>query len=128
MGRLNPEQKVQSACEKRLDIWELKKVVIHYDDLSNAGRKFVRGYWIMNTKEGRPDLVAYLKHKNQCWIYLIEVKRPDGGVWSEVQKVYANKFSGLDNVVYEVVTHPRQIDATIERITNHYQDILDIIS
>ncbi len=82
----------------------------------------------MQTKVGRPDLIAYFKHKGQCWIYLIEVKRPDGGVWSKEQQAYASKFQGLSNVIYEVVVHPKQIDATIERITNHYQDILDTIT
>ncbi len=128
MTKNSPERKVQTACKHKLDYWQAQGVVIHYDDLSDAGRKCIRGNWIMQTKKGRPDLIAYFKHQGICWVYLIEVKAPDGGNWSKDQQVYASKFSNLSNVIYEVVRDSSQIHLTIERITNHEQNKLDRIT
>lgn len=43
------------------------------------------------------------------------------------QDDWEKRFTGLTNVVYEVVDSPSQVDRTIEQITGHNQKILDSI-
>lgn len=121
-----PEDKLVDKICKYLDNWVAIGVVVDYENLSNAGRKFnpFTGTWIMNTQKGRRDVVAYIKHKDVCYIYLIEAKT-DVGVQSPDQKKYEAKFNGLTNVVYEVVRKPSQVSITIERITGYYKNFVD---
>lgn len=122
-----PEKEVQDKCIDRLDYWKSVGVVIDYDDVSNLGRKQTRTGFVMNTKKGKRDIIAFLKVKETAWLYLIECKAPTGGVWAEDQQEYAAKFDSLLNVFYEVVSDAKQIDKTIERITGYAQSILDRI-
>ena len=122
------ELKVQTACKTRLDIWQSKGVVIDYLDISGLGKKCIRGVWVMHTRKGRPDLFAMYTHQDTCYNYLIECKEPGGGRWEEEQIAYSKEFDGLYNVIYELVTHPNQIDKTIERITQFDQKVIDGIT
>lgn len=116
------ERDIQKSCINRLDVWkQICKVVIHYEDMSGHGKKFIRGRWVMHSKKGSPDLVAYIKYKETCCICFFEIKRPQGKQ-SEDQIKFMLKFSNLTNVYYDVITEPNQIDHRIESITNYYQN------
>ncbi len=112
------EKDLLKAAKSYLDYWVSTDVVIHYDDLSNAGRKFIHGRWIMNTKAGRSDLVAYVRVNEVCHVLLLELKT-DRGIVSENQIEYMFKFSKMNNVHYVIITEPKQIDQMIEKITNY---------
>lgn len=131
MARSKPELVVQDSCCHRLDYWKSLGIVLDYLNISDLGKKCFRGVWIMSNRskvKGRNDLLAYIKHNNRLSLYIIECKEPKGGVWDEDQKNYARLFDGLENVIYEVVTSPKQIDVTIDRITNYTQNSLDSIT
>ncbi len=119
MGRIDlTEKEVMSSCKNRLTYWENCKVVIHFDRI-NSGKVQISGRWIQLAKIGSPDLVAYINYNNTCYIYFIECKRTSGGITSDAQLEFAIKFRGLLNVIYEVVTNPKQIDITIEKLTSY---------
>lgn len=114
------EKDIQKSCHHRLDYWQSQKVVVHYTDLSNIGRKFIHGRWIMNTKKGTPDIVAYVKYGGICCVCFFEVKTATG-VQSDNQIAFLKKFNNLTNVFYEIVRDPNQVDVLIERIV-HFTD------
>lgn len=122
-----PEDQVKSSCIARLKFWQLKGVVIDFDDVSNLGRKQTRFGYVMHTKKGKRDIIILLKVNTTLWCYLVECKAPTGGVWKQDQQDYSKKFYGLTNCIYEVVSNPKQVDVTIEKITNYSQTILDNI-
>lgn len=119
------ESPVRKACLKRLEQWMSWGVVIDYDDVSALGKSCHRGRWTMRTVKGKRDIIAIFKVKDIAWVYLIEVKEPRGGVWSDDQQVYAKRFCWLNNVVYEVVSSPDQIDNTLEEITGRHKELLE---
>lgn len=117
------EREILKSCKSRLELWQLNKVVIHFDR-HNSGKINVNGRWIQMAKSGTPDLIAYIKYKDMCYIYFIECKRPEGGLISGHQIEFLKKFKDLNNVIYEIVTSPKQIDITIEKLTGHYTEVL----
>lgn len=135
--RNKEESKISTAISKRLDIWEMKGVVVFHDRY-NAGKIQVGYNWLQLCKDGHCDRIAFISFNKLCWLYLIEVKKEGGkqtktrlnakGKEIEGQEDWEKRFKELTNVVYEVVDNPQQIDATIERITNHDQDILEKIT
>lgn len=122
MGKL--EKDISKAVANRLDWWQYLKVVRLHERL-NSGKLQINGRWVQLSQAGTPDRVAYIDVKGKCWIYWIECKAESGGNWHDSQRVFASKFSGLDNVVYEVVSDPKQVDKTIEQITGYYDDKLN---
>lgn len=127
--RNSPEKSIQKKCQSKLDTWQSRGIIIHYDDLSNAGRKFnpFTGCWIMNTKKGRPDIVAYLLHDKVCYVLFFEIKNPEGYKWSEEQVKFAEKFTHIQNVYYQVTTHQNLVDDLIEDITGYSLKLLNSI-
>ena len=125
MSNATPENEVKSQCLERLKQWQSWGIVVDYDDVSNLGRVMTPNGWVMHTKQGKRDIIAIFKVKDKAWVYLIECKAPDGGNWSEEQQLYAKKFAFLNNVVYEVVSDPQQIDKTLEEITERTKTLLD---
>lgn len=119
-----PEDSVKAKCLSALDQWQRWGVVIDYDDVSGLGRKMLpNGRWIMNTKKGKRDLIAWFKVGKVLWSYLIEVKAP-GQVQKPEQLEYEAKWKGLENVIYEVVEHYNQIDLTLDRLTGRTARLL----
>lgn len=121
------ESEVSKSVSNYLDLWQIKKVVIHHDRI-NAGKIRIGNRWINMGKKGSSDRVAYILHEGICWIYFIECKRSVGGKLSEDQKNFAMKFDNCANVVYEVVNNPNQVNITIERITKFDENTLNSIS
>lgn len=78
----------------------------------------------MRTEKGKRDIIALFAVKDVIWVYLIEVKAPKNWKWSEEQQIYAKRFAYQNNVIYEVVNNPAQIDKTLEDITKRTDDIL----
>ncbi len=119
-----PEEEVKKKCLKRLSQWQSWGVVVDVDDVSDLGRRSIRGHWVMTTEKGKRDIIVLFKVQSFLWAYLIECKAPDGGTWNEHQQNYAKKFEGLENCIYEVVSDPKQIDITLDRITNRTELLL----
>jgi hypothetical protein len=113
------ETAVRLGCLNKLDWWRRLGYVVDFDDVSALGKRQIRGRWVMKTEKGKRDIIALIKVKNICWVYLIECKAPAGGNWNKEQQEYAQKFAWLDNVIYEVVTNPSQVDTTIAELTGH---------
>ena len=121
------ERDILKSCKHRLDYWQSIGIVVHYDRF-NSGKIQYNGKWIQMCKSGTPDLIAYIKtNKETCLIYFIECKRDDKQKLRTVQQNFKDKFIGLNNVMYEMVSHPRQIDITLESITGYGQGLLDNI-
>lgn len=122
--RNKPELLIQTACKHRLDYWQSQGVVIDHLDISELGKKAFRGHWIMRNKKGRNDLLAYVKVKDTLWLYLMEIKSKTA-TQSKEQEEYQEKFKGVNNVVYQVVRHPNEVDKTIDGLTGFSQEKLD---
>lgn len=124
------ERDILKSVKARLSAWQSEGVVLHFDRI-NSGKMQINGRWVQLASAGTSDLIAYIKTKDNryaliCWVYFIEVK-VKGGKQRDSQKQFEQKFLGIYNVVYQLVTHPDMVDETIERITNHYQNKLDSI-
>jgi hypothetical protein len=82
------------------------EVGIHYN---------MQGYLQKHGRKGDPDLFAFVPVDDVMHVMFFEVKRDDGkGIQSTSQKEFENKFLGLSNVVYEIVTDAKQIKVTVE--------------
>jgi len=120
-----PEETVKAKCLSALDQWQRWGVVIDYDDVSGLGKKMLpNGRWIIHTKKGKRDLVAWFKVGKVLWSYLIECKAP-GQVQKPEQIVYESKWQGLDNVIYQVVEDYKVIHLTLDRLTGRTKTLLD---
>lgn len=120
------EADILKACKARLEFWQLRKIVVFFDRI-NSGKIFLNGRWIQMAKEGSPDLIAYIKHKDICAIYFIECKREKAKL-RDSQIEFMMKFRDLSNVFYDVVTNPDQVNYRIESITNFQIDQLDKVN
>lgn len=120
------EKDLQRICLSKLDLWRLSKVVIHYEDLSQFGLRYIRGNFIKRTTKGLPDIVAYIKWNNICAICFFELKTKSKQ--SEHQIAFMKKFADLSNVWYDIITEPQQIDDRIEKITDYYNNKLKEMS
>jgi hypothetical protein len=118
---MTSERDISKSIKAKLDWWQHLGVVLHFDRL-NSGKICINGRWIQMSKAGTPDLVAYIKVKDTVWVYWIEAKSSDGGVWHQTQREFASRFSGVSNCVYEIVSDPKQVDKTIESITGYYDN------
>jgi hypothetical protein len=112
------ERDLQKSCLNRLALWELKKVVIYYLDLSQFGVRYIRGRYIKRTKKGLPDIVAYVKYNGVCAICFFELKTLTKQ--SDHQIAFMNKFKDITNVWYDIITEPAQVDDRIEDVTGFY--------
>lgn len=121
-----PEDKVKAQCLERIKHWQELGYVLDYDDVSNLGRKFspYTGEWVMNSQEGKRDLIVFLKYNELVWVILFEVKS-ETGTQSLEQKMYHAKFIGLKNVVYKVINTHKEVDRVFEKITGHYDKLVN---
>lgn len=126
MARKTPEGIVLEACIKELKQWQSVGVVIYWQRMNV--RTWNDGRHIKLADSGASDLIAYVKNNKLLYVYLIECKRPIGGKVSENQLSFKHRFDGISNVIYEIVTDSKQIYRTIENITKHYQNQLDLIT
>ena len=124
--KLIPEKVIIRSVLIRLQMWEMKGVVIHADRY-NAGFLHYGGKYglhIKMAKAGTPDITAYIKHKNICAICFFECKSSIG-CQSDNQIKFMMKFKDLNNVYYDIVKDPAQIDERIESITGYSQSVLN---
>ena len=116
------EKDLQRACLSRLSVWQMQKVVVYYQDLSQFGLRYIRGLYVKRTTKGLPDIVAYVKHKGVCSICWFELKTTTKQ--SSHQLEWMLKFKDLTNVWYDIITEPNQVDNRIETITGFYEQQL----
>lgn len=109
-----PESLVLSKCKDLLKKLEIMGWIIHWERLNVGLHMNMQGYMQRHGREGSPDLIAFVPVDQTMWIMLFEVKRPDGGVQSKVQKEFEIKFTGFINTVYQIITDPKQIKITVE--------------
>lgn len=81
-------------------------------------------------ENGEPDLeiwIPFMSSTGDPYILLLlaECKKPDGGVHSDTQKVYRNKYAPFANVVYELITRPDQLDYLIRKLSDVKTDMQD---
>ena len=106
----------------RLDQWERWGIVLFHDRY-NAGKVNIGQRWVQLCKSGHPDRIAYVNVNGLCWVYLIECKA-EGKEQSPKQMEFEEIFEGMSNVIYEVVYEARQIDSTLDRISNRTELLL----
>lgn len=121
------EKDVKEEVNKALQGLEQSGKLLWYSRMQ-AGKVNVGYQWIHLGRNGNPDYIAFFKHKNIVYVYLIELKRESGGEWRGEQRECCSKFSGIENCIYEVVTDYKQLYRTIEGITKEDQNILDSIN
>lgn len=117
------EKDIQKSCIHILDYWKSLGIIIHYDIMSDAGRKQIRGRWIMQTSKGRPDINVYFKYKEICGILFIEVKTKTG-IQSQNQLNFMLKFKNISNVHYLIVRNPLQVSQLLENISGYTPESL----
>ncbi len=111
-----PEGIVLSKCKDILKQLELQGKVVHYERMNVGMTRNMQGYLQQQGRVGTSDLFVFVKCDEICWILLLEVKRPDGGKQSDVQIEFENKFIGLHNVIYALVTDHKQIKELVDNV------------
>lgn len=112
-----PEGIVLSKCKdilKKLEVmgwicyWNRMEVGIHYN---------MQGYIQKHGRKGDPDLFAFVPVDNTVYVMFFEVKREDGkGIQSPSQQEFENKWIGLHNVSYTIITEAKQIKELVSNI------------
>ena len=120
------EKEILKSCKHRLDYWQMQKVCVWWDRL-NSGKMQFEGRYVQFCKPGTPDLVAYLAVGNKCHVCFFECKKDEKAEWSKEQKSFYEKFRDFENVHYQIITNPNQIDRIIEIITNHNEKQLELM-
>lgn len=103
-------------------LWQMNKVVVYAQDLSQFGLRQIRGRYIKRTDKGLPDIVAYVKKGSLCAIIFFELKI--NTKQSEHQLAWMLKFKDISNVWYFIINSADEIDTHIENITGHYSNTL----
>lgn len=112
---MTPEGLVLSKCKDMLKSLETMGWIIHWDRISVGLHMNMQGYLQKHGRNGSPDLMAFVKCDEICHILLLEVKS-ETGKQSEVQKDFENKFLGLQNVIYALITDASQIKTMVHNI------------
>lgn len=66
--------------------------------------------------EGSPDIEIWVSHKGYIFILMCECKKPVGGVVSDVQSDYRDKYKEFINTTYEIITDPKQLDYLVKKL------------
>lgn len=110
-----PEGIVLSKCKDMLKRLESIGWVKHWERMNVGMSMNMQGYRQMSGRVGSADLWAFVSCDNQCHVLFLEVKS-EVGKQSEVQKEFDNKWIGLHNVVYAIITDAKQIKVMVENI------------
>lgn len=116
MGGITPEGKVLADCIKLLKILELQKKICHWERINVGMTLNMQGYLQKQGRTGTSDLIVYVPVDETLHILLLEVKRAEGGIQSESQKEFENKFLGLHNVIYSLITDSKKIKELVENV------------
>ena len=68
--------------------------------------------------DGSPDIEIKLAHDGIVFIFMCECKKEDGGIQSDVQKVYEEKYKPYKNVCYQIITSPDQLEYFIKKLAD----------
>ncbi len=91
--------------------------ILHFERMQVGMSRNMQGYLMRQGTVGNADLWVFVKCDETCHILFLEVKREDGkGIQSEEQKQFENKWIGLHNVSYHIITDAKQIKPLIENI------------
>lgn len=115
MGKLTPEGQVLSKCKDMLKKLEMMGWVKHWDRISVGLHMNMQGYFQKHGKAGSPDLMAFVQCDEICHVLFLEVKS-DVGKQSDIQKEFENKWIGLHNVIYTIITDHKQIKELVHNI------------
>lgn len=86
--------------------WNRMEVGIHYN---------MQGFIQKHGRKGDPDLFCFVPVDNIVHVLFLEVKRDDGkGIQSLSQQEFENKWIGLHNVQYSIITEAKQIKLIID--------------
>lgn len=108
-----PEGLVLSKCKDMLKRLEIMGWVRHWDRTSVGLHMNMQGYMQRHGRNGTPDLQAFVPVDETMWVMFFEVKRPDGGMQSDAQKEFENKFVGFHNIIYQIITDAKQIKDSV---------------
>lgn len=72
---------------------------------------------------GSPDIEIWVPQGNQVLIFCCECKKPVGGVISDDQSDYRDKYASFKNVQYEIITSPDQLDYIIRKLSDVKTDM-----
>lgn len=114
MGGLTPEGQVLSQCKDMLKRLEIMGWVKHWERMSVGMSMNMQGYRQMTGRVGSADLWAFVPVDEILHIMFFEVKREDGGIQSPAQIEFEHKFIGFHNVIYQIITDPKQIKVTVD--------------
>lgn len=111
-----PEGIVLSKCIALLKVLEMQEKIIHWERMNIGMHMNMQGYLQKQGRSGTSDLMVYISVDELIHILLLEVKRPEGGIQSLVQKKFENKFKIFSNVMYSIITDPKQIISMVKHI------------
>ena len=112
-----PESIVLSKCKDMLKRLETMGLVRYWNRLEVGIHYNMQGYIQKHGRKGDPDLFAFVECDNICHVLFLEVKREDGtGIQSESQQQFENRWIGLHNVGYHIITDAKQIKQLVNNI------------
>lgn len=111
-----PEGIVLATCIKTLKQLEIQGKITHWDRMQVGLSLNVSGYYQKQGRNGSADLWCFVPVDDVMWVLFFEVKRPNGGVQSKVQKEFESKWFKYENVMYSIITNCNEIIYLIECI------------
>lgn len=70
-------------------------------------------------EKGDPDIEIWVPKDSMIWVVMAECKKPIGGIFSEHQIKYKNKYKDFKNVIYIGITEVRQLKDLIFKISDY---------
>ena len=113
---MNKEKDVLSGVRERLKIYEFHKVVLWHERMNSGKVKTEFGTWVQMAVKGTPDVVAVVRNKQGGISLLFFELKSDTGTLRPEQKEFRDRFIGCKDVMYAVITDPKQIDTIISDI------------
>ncbi len=110
-----PESIVLSKCKDLLKKLEFIGWIKHFERMNVGMVRNMQGYMMKQGTVGMSDLIVFVPCDEICHTLFLEVKS-EVGKQSQAQIDFENKWIGLHNVVYALITDPKQIKIMVDNI------------
>lgn len=102
-------EQVLNPCLDLCKKFQEAKIILQYRRLDVFDKTHING---------SPDIEIWIPMNDLVFILMAECKKPIGGIVSDDQSDYKEKYVSFKNVQYEIITSPDQLDYLIRKLSN----------
>ena len=78
--------------------------------------------------DGSPDIEIKLPMEDIVFLLMAECKKAVGGVQSDVQIAYEEKYKPYRNVQYQLIRSPEELEYFVKKLSNRKVDMIDFLA